>query len=207
MNNLQNKEDYPLLGDPKQMFESDNIYVIQEKAEKGKIYSFICPQCHTHFTAFTDDDEVKQIKCPECNTFIYFSSTGKDRRLRTRVSPTTTYPKFGASGVLTWTVNNKIHNYPLLGGSTIIGRTDPSEPSDISIDDEMASRHSVEIVAVKGARSGKFLFKLTVLRTTNAVFVNQNALYSGSSIYLNFGDTIKVGETIFTLSSGEEATL
>ena len=42
------------------------------------------------------------------------------------------------------------------------------------------------------------------MRTTNAVYVNHNALYSKSSIYLNYGDTIKVGETVFTLMAEEK---
>ena len=198
MDNINFKE-YPLLGDPKQMFEGENIYVIQEKAEIGKTYSFICPQCHTHFTSCTLDNEVKQQKCPECDTYIYFSSNGKDGRMRTRVASNNNSRKFANSGILTWTEHDQKHQYQLTGGSVTIGRADFAEPSDISIDDEMASRHSVEITAVKGETSGKFSFKLSVLRTTNPVLVNQNSLYSGSTIYLNYGDTIKIGETLFTL--------
>ena len=65
--------------------------------------------------------------------------------------------------------------------------------------DNTASRRSVKIAVTRGEKSGKYNIKLTVLRTTNAVYVNNNALYSKSSIYLNYGDTFKVGGTVFTL--------
>ena len=84
-------------------------------------------------------------------------------------------------------------------GETTIGRKSNDVPSDIGLDDGTASRRSVKIVVTRGEQTGKYIFKLVVLRTTNAVYVNQNALYNNSEIYLNYGDTIKLGETTLTL--------
>ena len=201
MDKTYRRENHPLLGEPQQMFEGDNIYVVHEKAEIGKMYSFICPQCHTPFVSCTYDNDVMKAKCPECNTFIYFSSQGSQgipSQPRTRVISSDTR-SFASSGMLFWSEKALKRSFPLTEGSFIIGRMDPTEPSDIAINDDMASRRSVKITVTKGETSGKYNFNLTVLRTTNAVYVNNNALYSRSSIYLNYGDTFKIGETIFTL--------
>lgn len=76
--------------------------------------------------------------------------------------------------------------------------------SDIMLNDATASRRSVRISVVKGESSGKYIFKLTVMRTTNAVYVNHNALYNKSSVYFNYGDTIKIGETVFSLMAKDK---
>lgn len=41
MDNTHRTVVYPLLGTPQQMFKEENVYVIHEKAEIGKIYSII----------------------------------------------------------------------------------------------------------------------------------------------------------------------
>lgn len=205
MNKNSKKNNFPLLGEPKQLFEGDNVYVILEKAELGKVYSFKCPHCHFTFISKTDNDEVMKIKCPECDTFICFSSRGKEGipvKRRTQIIAESEFPT--REGILVWAKDGQISNYILQPGDTIIGRTDTEEPSDISIDDNTASRRSVIINVTKGEQTGRHNFKLTVLRTTNAVYVNNNALYANSSIYLNYGDSFKVGETVFTLIARED---
>lgn len=194
------REQYPLLGEPRQMFEGDNVYVVNESAEIGKTYSFVCPRCHTHFISRTLTDEVKKIKCPDCETYICYSSKGKDgipSRMRTQVILKT--PNATPTGILVWIEDSKACKYPLRPGIVTIGRKDRDEPSDISVNDATASRQSVKIEVTKGEKTGRHIFKPTVMRTTNAVYVNHNALYSKSSIYLNYGDTIKVGETSFQI--------
>jgi len=47
MNQSNKINQYPLLGEPQQLFEGENVYVIHEKAQIGKMYSFKCPQCHS----------------------------------------------------------------------------------------------------------------------------------------------------------------
>lgn len=92
----------------------------------------------------------------------------------------------------------------LKSGTVTIGRKDDKESSDISIDDVTASRRSVKIEITKGKQSGGYIFKLTVLKTTNAVYVNHNAMYTNDSVYLNLGDIIKIGKTSFKLVPNEE---
>lgn len=205
MDKTHRRDRFPQLGEPQLMFEGDNVYVIHEKADIGKIYSFKCPNCHSLFISKTDDDEVMKIKCPECETYICFSSkgeTGVPVKRRTQIIAESQFPT--REGIIVWNKDGQILSHVLLPGETVIGRLDASEPSDISIDDYTASRRSVKIDVTKGKQSGKYNFKLTVLRTTNAVYVNNNALYAKSSIYLNYGDNFKVGETIFTLIAKED---
>ena len=200
MEDISKSVNYPLLGEPKLMFEDDNIYVISELAEEGKTYSFVCPHCHSVFLDSTLKEEVKMTKCPDCDTFICFSSKGKKKTpTLARTKALTSSPYSNQEGVLIWKDAGMVQKLVLNVGNTIIGRRDEDSPSDISLMDETASRRSVRITVTKGKKSGKYTFKLEVLRTTNAVYVNRNALYAKSSIYLNDGDRFKVGKTLFTL--------
>ena len=82
-------------------------------------------------------------------------------------------------------------------GDNIIGRADEECPSQISIEgDDSISRRSINITVKQTEHKG-FSFKFTVLRSTNRVFHNQNSLKAGESIYLNYGDTIILGRTLF----------
>ena len=203
MKNMEKKKrkmKYPLLGEAQQMFEGDNIYVVHERAIVDKIYSFICPRCHSVFISKTINDDVVKIKCPECDTYICFSSQGEkqDSTIR-RTQIINGSESSTLEGVLVWSNNGHVESKVLMPGEMTIGRKSNDVPSDIGLDDGTASRRSVKIVVTRGEQTGKYIFKLVVLRTTNAVYVNQNALYNNSEIYLNYGDTIKLGETTLTL--------
>ena len=203
MKNIERKKrkmKYPLLGEAQQMFEGDNIYVVHERAIVDKIYSFICPRCHSVFISKTINDDVVKIKCPECDTYICFSSQGEkqDSTIR-RTQIINGSESSTLEGVLVWSNNGHVESKVLMPGEMTIGRKSNDVPSDIGLDDGTASRRSVKIVVTRGEQTGKYIFKLVVLRTTNAVSVNQNALYNNSEIYLNYGDTIKLGETTLTL--------
>lgn len=203
MKNMERKKrkmKYPLLGEAQQMFEGDNIYVVHERAIVDKVYSFICPRCHSVFISKTVNDDVVKVKCPECDTYICFSSQGErqDSTIR-RTQIINGNESFTLEGVLVWSNNGHVESKVLMPGETTIGRKSNDVPSDIGLDDGTASRRSVKIVVTRGEQTGKYIFKLVVLRTTNAVYVNQNALYNNSEIYLNYGDTIKLGETTLTL--------
>ena len=199
-------QDYPLLGMPRQLFEGDNTFVVYERAEPGKIYTFVCPCCHHAFLSSTTDSSVKKIKCPECETYICFSTSGSEPasavRL-TRVSPTDSTLRRNPSVAIVWNDGCQLQKYSLKPGTITIGRKDDKSPSDISIDDMTASRRSVTIETVRGEQSGGYIFKLTVLRTTNAVYVNHNPMYANDRVYLNLGDIIKIGQTSFTLITKE----
>ena len=201
-----NSREHPLLGAPRQLFEGENIFVVYERAELDKIYTFICPRCHHAFLASTNDSNVKKIKCPECETYICFSTSGREPasaiRL-TRVFPTDSTLRRNPSVDIIWNDGGNLQKFALKPGTITIGRKDDKSPSDIAIDDMTASRRSVKIEIAKGELSGGYIFKLTVLRTTNAVYVNHNAMYTNDSVYLNLGDIIKIGQTSFTLAAKE----
>ena len=93
-------------------------------------------------------------------------------------------------------------DYPLSPGSCVIGRYDEDEVSDIAIkNDSTVSRRSVKI-EVNYTSSGN-TFKLTVLKSTNPVLLNGNALAKGEAVSLNFGDIITMGKTRFRFDRDE----
>lgn len=201
-----NAQEHPLLGVPRQLIEGENIFVVYERAELEKTYTFICPRCHHAFLSSTNDSSVKKIKCPECETYICFSTSGSEPASAVRlthVSPVDSTLRRNPSVVLVWNDGDKLQKLLLKSGTITIGRKDDKSPSDISIEDMTASRRSVKIEITKGKLSGGYIFKLTVLRTTNAVYVNHNAMYTNDRVYLNIGDIIKIGQTSFTLVAKE----
>lgn len=92
--------------------------------------------------------------------------------------------------------------YPLAGKETIIGRRDPSAPCDVMIDDSTMSRRSVSITAE--AKNTGITYKFTVLNATNKVLHNGKPLSVGSSVYLNFGDTLVLGRTTLKFRKSSE---
>ena len=201
-NQIGMMQEYPLLGVPRQLFEGDNTFVVYERAEPGKTYTFVCPRCHHAFLSSTNDSSAKKVKCPECETYICFSTSGSEPASAVRlthVSPTDSTLRRSPSVVLVWNDGNLLQKFALKPGTITIGRSDDKDPSDISINDMTASRQSVKIDITRGEQSGGYIYKLTVLRTTNAVYVNHNAMYANDRVYLNLGDIIKVGQTSFTI--------
>lgn len=92
--------------------------------------------------------------------------------------------------------------YPLAGKETIIGRRDTTAPCDVMIDDPTMSRRSVSITAE--AKNKGITYKFTVLNASNKVFHNGTPLSVGSSVYLNFGDTLVLGRTKLKFQKAEE---
>ena len=86
--------------------------------------------------------------------------------------------------------------YHLHAGSNTIGRCDANLPSDIEIkDDSYMSRRSVAIEVIQTEKG--YLFKMNVLNASNPVYHNNKPLVVGESLYLNYGDSIKLGKTTF----------
>lgn len=84
--------------------------------------------------------------------------------------------------------------FPLRVGLNTIGRADFDTPSDISIkNDPTISRRSVTIEVVP--KENGFLAKMKVLRAANPVLHNDKPLMEGEIIYLNYGDSIRLGRT------------
>ena len=86
-------------------------------------------------------------------------------------------------------------------GANVVGRNDPSEPSDINIDDDYVSRRCVEITVSKIPGGKNELYKMILLRKpANPILVNSQLLTMESGpIYLNYNDKITLGHTVLTL--------
>lgn len=85
--------------------------------------------------------------------------------------------------------------FQVFEGRTVIGRTDPMQHSDIefSHDPEM-SRQSLELFITPNYVRGNE-YRLTVLRSTNLVYVNEFPVRVGEKVFLQFGDIITLGNT------------
>ncbi|MCI5977833.1 MAG: FHA domain-containing protein [Bacteroidales bacterium] len=159
-------------------------------------YTVACPHCQMKIALGASDKEgTKNFRCPRCKGPLTMFVR----------KPTVVLDK---TGVLTrgklvllrrgWL--NK--DYPLSPGSCVIGRYDEDEVSDIAIkNDSTVSRRSVKI-EVNYTSSGN-TFKLTVLKSTNPVLLNGNALAKGEAVSLNFGDIITMGKTRFRFDRDE----
>ncbi|MDE5976263.1 MAG: FHA domain-containing protein [Muribaculaceae bacterium] len=158
----------------------------------GRPYSVKCPHCGRQEIGFqTEKAGNRVISCPLCKGKIGF-----EVRKPTEVLINTEQIQH-FRGKLTLLRRGWLNkDYILPEGKTSVGRYDESEKSDIAIKkDSSMSRRSIEI-ETKLTEKG-FLFKLTVLKATNPVLVNDRPLTKGESISLNFGDTIKLGVTKF----------
>ena len=105
------------------------------------------------------------------------------------------------NGKLVWGGIFSRKTYVLKEGVNYIGRADDEEPSDVSIKDACASRRSVKIEVFPGNRGNSF--KLTVENATNPVLVNRQVQQVGSSFFLNYGDTIVLGNTTLTFKESK----
>ncbi len=86
-------------------------------------------------------------------------------------------------------------SFPLHEGQNTIGRADVDLPSDIEIkNDTTVSRRSVAIEVTNKEGKG-YQFKLKVLRALNPVMHNDKPLIEGEIVYLNYGDSIRLGKT------------
>lgn len=96
-------------------------------------------------------------------------------------------------------------HYPLPIGEHTIGRYDLEKPSSISIKgDSSMSRRSVSITASISKDEG-FKYLLRVLSATNPVSHAGHPLTEGEEIYLNFGDEIRLGGTLFRFVPDDKA--
>lgn len=84
-------------------------------------------------------------------------------------------------------------SFPLKQGVNTIGRRDPVQKSDIQIDDDYASRRSVELTVENSGTAPRF--SLRVVKALNAVTVNRRELRPGERAELAFGDRIRLGDT------------
>lgn len=191
--NATKKPVFPVLGKPEHA--DGGSYVIKNRAFIGQTYMIVCPQCHQPMLVKAASTKPHKVACKQCNTPIYY--IGKERG--TEKFP----PNRKLHARLTWggIFKRKHYDFTTLG-EHYIGRIDKEVKSDVMIDDEFASRRSVVIDVMP--KSGDYNYLLTVKHATNPVRVNGIAKETGESVYLNYGDTILIGNTTLTFKKREK---
>ena len=199
-----------ILGEPK--LTANGKYRIDEPALIGHPYGCVCPECKKAVVFITRQEGLQAVKCTHCSTMIIFKGVASEAQSTTAASAQGNAKKDEkgkpeehitqpvrqkdnkSMGMLTWgnLFNRKKHI--LYEGKTVIGRQDPDRPSDIELKDKKVSRRSVEIDVSRTEKG--FFFKLSVLKATNPVYVNNTALGEGESVYLKYGDCIQLGKTL-----------
>lgn len=185
-----------------------NAYIVHEKAIVGECYTIVCPKCNKQLLLHPDKKGAHIEVCSNCKAQIGYNSKivvskeeGTDD-LHTEINRMLLNKDHaGKSGRLVWGFLGR-HSANLSVGENIVGRKDTKFPSDISIDDAYISRRSISIDVEE--KLGAYSFKLTVLKAANPIMVNSNELHVGNSIYLNYGDTIKLGNTVLTFKKAKK---
>ncbi len=197
----EQKEDTPVPVIGKAELTNRGIYVVKESAVVGVKGKFACPECGEWVMVNSPKAGKFYVKCTHCGTPTAVKvdeqaeqQTGKEKvKKRTRNA---TPDREADRGQLVWGGFFSRKRHELRNGATVLGRNDPEEPSDLMFDDQTMSCRSV-LLEVDG-KDGSC--KLSVLRATNPVYVNAVNYPEGSSIYLNFGDTLKMGRTTIVYS-------
>lgn len=193
----------------------DNANQKPQHADEAPVLVQHCTNCGVKMRIRNPQQGTHSVKCPNCQsvqTYSYRSDAAQSgthapqEAKKEEYAPTKTLPKnFNlAQGCLV------VHRgrfaskqvYELKGKETVVGRADSESPSDISVaGDPTMSRRSICISTE--AKSMGFLYKLTVLNATNKVLYNNRALAKGDSVYLNFGDRIMLGKTLFSFEKSQ----
>ena len=165
----------------------------------------VCPwECGTKFKfKVTSGDGVKNCNCPHCNGSIEINvKEGKIVSVERKSTPYIHHSEQTSKGKLTLIrfkgIFNKLgsKSYPLHLGENTIGRYDEDLRCDIEIhNDAYASRRSVVIEVLE--KDNGFLYRMSVLKAANPVMHNNKPLTVGEVVYLNYGDSIQLGNTKF----------
>lgn len=197
---------FPVLGKPKEL--KPGIYGVKNAAVIGKIYAIPCPKCDQHIIIRAKKPGLVRVKCPSCKTLVAYRGTEKEESTPVKENKEKVYlsekntkvtervrigRKKRINGKLVWGGLFCRKTYVLHEGENYIGREDKDLPSDVSLKDEYASRRSIKIEVLPGNKG--YSFKLTVENATNPILVNGQNQTTGNSVYLNFGDTIVLGNT------------
>ena len=190
----------------------------------SKILNIKCPNCQAVLQlAQPDNPGVYKFTCNHCQKDFKIKIQEKDIHLAGQPSgtagqnsqppteplghrPTDPLSHDGLSGHLVRLKQGllgKNVSYTLRPGKNIVGRADETYPSDISIDkDDTVSRRSVEIDVLPNEKGG-YRYKLSILKATNPVYVNGSPMQVGEALYLNYGDTLQLGRTVFKFEKNQ----
>lgn len=172
---------------------------------KSGTYRYVCPSCKNgidiRFNLPPKAQEGDTVQQTETGNGLASENKMTDAPLQER-KPTKKLPNDGLNGsgcleivrfggMLGGIANTR---FPLHMGLNTVGRADSDTPSDINIkNDPTISRRSVIIEVIP--KENGFLFKMKVLRAANPVLHNDKPLMEGEIIYLNYGDSIRLGRT------------
>lgn len=215
------KATIPILGEVVKT-KKEGIYAVKEPAIVGKQYMVICPICGKPVLTKATEPTVFRTMHKTCNTPIIIKGVEKnnstaagcncahegqkgdeksnqhpeiDSKGSDEVNVTGKEVRLGSktNAKLSWWSMTGRKAFVLRIGKNYIGRKDNVLPSDLSLKDEYASARSICIDVNKTARG--YTFHLTIEHATNPVLINGKDQPEGSSFDLNYGDTIKLGNT------------
>lgn len=189
---------------------ADGSYEINEHALLGIPVRIKCGKCGKMHLLNPSTAGRKTISCVSCQVPIIFTVDDPAATSQVKVAtakapnePRMTVAlrdgnKQQAMGAITFGgfMGIKRKAIRLRVGQNTIGRIDSEKPSSISFNDSFMSRQSamIDVMPADDARAGyRFLFK--VLSAANPVYVNKQQYAVGDSVYLNYGDTIRLGRT------------
>ncbi len=193
----------------------DGAFAVRPAVPIKTPYAFHCPSCGKTVLFSLPRTGILGVKCRHCSTLTFAKGIEKDA---VQPSPKTDSgaeetsnnnpkeePESGHTvinnkkhllpGELSWGNIFKRKHYPLSEGIITIGRKDDKRSSDIEFKDLEMSRQSVELEVIHHEERG-YLFKLTVKNALNPVLHNNRPLDVNDSIYLNYGDSIQLGNTV-----------
>ena len=194
------KATVPILGEVVKT-KKEGIYAVKEPAIVGKQYMVICPVCGKPVLTKATEPTVFRTMHKTCNAPIIIKGVEKNNSAaagcnganEVNVTGREVIPGKKTNAKLSWWSMTGRKAYVLRTGKNYIGRRDNEFPSNLSLKDEYASARSICIDVNKTARG--YTFHLTVEHATNPVLINGKDQPEGSSFDLNYGDTIKLGNT------------
>lgn len=188
------KATVPILGEVVKT-KKEGIYAVKEPAIVGKQYMVICPVCGKPVLTKATEPTVFRTMHKTCNAPIIIKGVEKNNSAAAgcNVTGREVIPGKKTNAKLSWWSMTGRKAYVLRTGKNYIGRRDNEFPSNLSLKDEYASARSICIDVNKTARG--YTFHLTVEHATNPVLINGKDQPEGSSFDLNYGDTIKLGNT------------
>lgn len=199
------------LGNPQPVEGRQHLYVVMNSIIKGRQYGVACPECHSPGVVSVETTGISKWVCPQCGCGVAFKVVEPPAEKPAAPEPPPAPPKetqvFKQGdthniGEMVWGGMLGRKRMRLREGTLTIGRKDGDLPSDIAIDDHYASRRSATL-EVTDTPDG-FLFKFTVVKSTNPVCVNDRQLAVGESIYLAYNDNITMGKTHLTFKKTKQ---
>lgn len=181
--------------------------------EERKIVLIKCTSCNSSFKMYMPKTGgLRKVTCPGCKNEMTINF-GPKKEEEPQQTPGNKEPKeqskketkdisnVGGTGMQRGKLvqvrgfMQKNISHPLQIGDNIVGQYDLAMPSTIMIKDNTISRQSVNIKV--DYKESQIDYRLCLLRSKNPVLLNGTPIQVGEERYLNFGDSIVLGQTKF----------